>query len=413
MGRRLVATVLSCFALFGGDLHGQQPGLSGPAPQATAADPLSPVSGLSSPAGPRILRLRSPAPGIVALRLAVPIREAPIEAGSAQVLAILARSRLTGLVAPLGISADVQRTPWGLAYTVAGPSTDFDYLAFVLREVTSLPELSRVEEARTLLRREIVRLQETGRGRVELGLRESAASSTPPINGTAATVEAISPGMIREIWIRSHRRELMTLLVSGEVSNELLLASFDRLGSTDPVPAEAFGVPVPSGPRAQALDLMRTSGGVAWTAPEPLSPEAAVAAALLTESTRQTVTGFEARVSLWESNGHSTLALVGAAFPSDLRRLRSWLNDGLSVLAGELTDESVAETASALRGDVLFGARTPVGQVQLVGRFVDAGLPANAARAYLDRLVSLDAAGLRSFLDNLQQTQPFRMEISR
>ena len=411
MGRRLVAIVLSCAALSGGSLGAQQPGS---APPATAnADALRPVAGLSSPSGPRILRLPSPAPGIVALRLSVPIVEAPIEAGSAQVLAILARARLTGLIAPLGIQADVQRTPWGLAYTVAGPSTDFDYLAFVLREVTSLPELSRVEEARTLLRREIVRLQETGRGRVELGLRESAAGATPPITGTAATVEAISPGGIRELWVRTHRRDQMTLLVSGEVSDQLLLASLDRLGTTDPGTEAPFTAPVPPGPRPQALDLLRTSGGVAWVAPEPLSPEAALAAALLTESMRQTATGFEARVSLWESNGHSTLALIGAAFQSDLRRLRSWLTDGLSLLSGELTDQAVAETARALRGDVLFGARTPVGQVQLVGRFVDAGLPADAARAYLDRLVAMDAAGVRGFLTTLQQSDPYRMEITR
>lgn len=409
MGRRLAAAILTGLVLTGAGVHGQ---VATP-PQPDPTDPLQATDGLSGPAGPRILRLTTPAPGIVAMRLSVPITEVPIEAGTAQVLAILARARLKGLVAPLGVDADVQRTPWGLAYTVAGPDTDFDYLAFVLREVTSLPELSRVEEARTLLRREMIRLQETGRGRVELGLRQVTAGALPSISGTPETIEAMSAGTVRDVWARSHRRDRMTLMVSGEVSDELLLASFDRLGSTDPLLESASGVPVPTGPRPERLDLLRTSAGSAWEASEPLSPEAVVAAAMLTESMRQSAAPFEARVSLWESNGHTTLALIGAAFPGDLRALRSWLDQGLGRLAGELSDASVTQMARTLRGEVLFGARTPFGQVQLVGRFVDAGLPRSAARDYLNRLSALDAVGMRSFLEALGRTTPARLEVTR
>ena len=382
-----------------------------PAPE--PSDPLVPVPTLSAPNGPTVLRLPAAAPGIVALRVSVPIDEAEIEAGTGQVIASLARARIPGLVAPLGVEAEVTRTPWGIAYTVAGPGTDFDYLAYVLRELTAQPDLARVGEARVLLRNTQVRRQETGRGRVELRLREATSLTRPPLLGTPGTIEALSPSGVRELWLRTHRPERMTILVSGDVSTPLLLASLDRLGTTEAPASAPTDVPVPAGPSPDRLDLIRTAAGVAWSRPEPLSPEVAVSALLLTDVLRTEDPGFEARVLLWESAGRSTLALIGAAFPRDLRELRGWLDTGLDELANRLDDAGVRAVADDLRADVLFEARTAVGQVSLVGRFLDAGLGADGLRRYVTRLTELDAGSLSAVLAEMSAGNPARAEVTR
>ena len=387
-------------------------GPEGPAP-APAPSPWVPVPIVAGPGGPTLLRLPAAAPGTVALRLSVPIREEEIEAGWAQVIATLARSRLPGLLAPLGVEADVSRTPWGIVYSVAGPRTDFDYLAYVLRELAGAPDFARVEEARTLLRNDHTRREETGRGRVEMRLRTATTGSTPPLLGTGATIEALSAGGIRDLWARTHRPDRMTLLVSGDVSDPLVLSSFADVGTREPAPASPSGTRVPAGPTPDVLDLLRTSAGVAWTRPRPLAPEVAVAAILLTEQIRATDPGFEARVLVWETPGRSTLAVVGAAFADGLPELRRWITSGLSRVRSSLDPARVAEVAHAVRGEVLMDARTPLGQLRAVGRFVDAGLGPQGFASWLEALDGMTAETLDAALAEMIAGDPATVEIRR
>ena len=181
------------------------------------ADALRPDSVLVAPGGPRIVRLSRPGSGLTALRLSVRITEAPIEAGAAMVLQMLGLDRARAAAWPVGARVEGNRTPWGIAYTVAGPSEEFDYLAYVLRLAVSEPDPDRVslERARTQARLEAERTAETAAGRLGARLRAAAMPEALPLEGTSASLDGVTRETLRNLWRRTHRREDMTIVLVG------------------------------------------------------------------------------------------------------------------------------------------------------------------------------------------------------
>jgi predicted Zn-dependent peptidase len=377
-------------------------------------DPLVPDSILRAPGFPSIVRLPASAPGVVALRLSIPLSETAAESGAGRMLEILARDRIAGLAATLGAQVETGRTPWGIVYTVSGPAADLDYLVFLLREATRAPASDEATLQRVRLAQDeaLRRLEETGGGRVEAALRAEVTPGHPPVEGTRGTVPRLSAGLLHDVWARSHRPEAMRLLVSGEAADPVLLATLAGLGAGPDVPVPpAFTGPAPTAPAPGRVETLRRWHGTAWSSPGPLDPSAALTAVLLARHLRRDSGDYEAHVRLWETAEHTVIAVVGAAYPARAGALSTRLDRLLSATATELEPDEVRDAAEAARRDLLLQARTPWGRVHLVGRFLDAGLGPRAAREYVDRLGDLDRAAVQAFLTALAATTAARAEV--
>jgi hypothetical protein len=290
-----------------------------------------------------------------------------------------------------------------------------DHLAFLLREATRAPtdqESVVARERRTMLET-LQHAEETGGGRVDAALRLEATPGHGPVDGTRSSVPALNAARLRDVWARSHRPENMTLLVLGEVADPVLLASLAGLGA----PADVAPGPPPSGatrsaPAPGRVQTLRHWYGVAWSTAEPLDARAAVAGVLLADRLRgNTARDYEAQVRLWETAGHTVLAVVGAAYPARAGALRARLDGLLEAVSSELAPGEVSAVAQRAHRDLLLQARTPWGRVHLVGRFLDAGLGLGAARAYLDALADMDEAVLARFLTELASRPAARAEV--
>lgn len=390
-------------------------GMAGAQDTATAGDPLVPDSVLDAPGFPSIVRLPGPVPGVVALRLSIPLAEGATEAGAGRLIETLARRRLSGPAERSGARVESGRTPWGLVYTISGPTADLDHLAFLLREATRAPtgQESVVARERRNMRAALHRAEETGGGRIDAALRLEAAPGHAPVDGTRASVPALSAARLRDVWARSHRPEAMTLLVLGDVADPVLLASLGGLGvGAEATPAAgAAGAPRP-GPGPGGVQTLRQWYGVAWSTAGPLDPRGAVAAVLLADRLRENPTrDYEAEVRLWETSEHTVLAVVGAAYPARAGALRNRIDRLLETTAGDLPPGLVRDIAQRAYRDLVLQARTPWGRVHLVGRFLDAGLGPGGARAYLDALAEMDESVLDRFLTDLAARPAARAEV--
>jgi predicted Zn-dependent peptidase len=357
-----------------------------------------------------ILALPHGATPLVGLRLSVRITEGEAEAGAGWIIARLAQRRVAEAARRLGAEASIRRTTHGVTYTVAGPRTDFDYLAYLLRLATSVPERHLVEDARRELSDALDGLLETGPGQVELELRERTAR-TPPTSGTAASIPALEAGRVLGVWARTHRPSRMRLLVSGDVSTPLLLASLSDVGAPEEGLASVEAPPpVPAGPRPD-LDLIRRFTGRAWSGLEPDDPALPVIARLATEALRDAPGEFEARVTVWDVGSGPVLAALGVAFPArfgDLDRALDRLLDEVDRRAG--TDAFLRARAEVERGWTA-ELTTPLGRIEAVGRDLDRTGRPTATRERLDAVAALDPAGLRAALDRLRGAPPATVTV--
>jgi len=295
---------------------------------------------------------------------------------------------------------------------VVGPTTDLDYLAYLLREAIREPvgEWVGFSQARASLMGEARRKAETPRGRVTSQLRSAAAPFAPPPEGTSGSLEHLTLAHVRDVWARSHQPEAMTLLVSGDVPVDLLLVAVTDIGSPTPPPegpSDTF-LPEPSRPRTQVI---RDWYGEARPMTASDEPYAEIAARLIAERLRSSAITFEAEVQLWELHRAKVLTVVGAAYRDDRPAMRRGIQDVWHDTAQALDEEALAGVVAGIRTDLLFGARTPLGRVRIVGRHLDSTGSPDAARTYLDALGSVTLAGTRDFLLQLAAATPARAEV--
>ena len=146
-----------------------------------------------------MIRLPAPSSDLTTLRLSIPVQEGSTEAGAAQILTLLGLERARGAAAATGAHVEGSRTPWGIAYTVVGPTADFDHLAYVLREAVAEPSFDRIvfERARSRVRVEAQRERETASGRLTAELRAAVAPEALPAVGTPASIDVISMVTLR------------------------------------------------------------------------------------------------------------------------------------------------------------------------------------------------------------------------
>jgi predicted Zn-dependent peptidase len=378
---------------------------------APAGDPFTPSSVVSVPSGPRVALLPARGSPVVAIRLSVALDEAPSEAGSAHMLHVLGSERARSRAAALGVRVEGARTPWGLAYTVAGSRADFDLLASLIAEAVAEP--SEPEETfqtqRRALRNQLLRTQETPGARVLAELQGKAVPGAGQLDGTPASLDRITRVGLRDFWRRTHRPTAMTVVVAGDVPDEQLFSAFDGLGAPRGSAARPTGI-APSA-AAAPTQTFRHWYGEAFAIPDPLNPHPSVVALLAAEQLRSMSDSLEASVQLSESKGGTVLAVVAAAYPASANRMRTRVAGLLASVRQGATPGRVQAATSRVRQDLLERGRTPAGLVDLVGSLMDATGEPGAARKLLSALDAVTLESTRTFLGQLSARTPLRAEV--
>ena len=379
------------------------------APQAT--DALLPDTVLDPPGGPRLIRLAAPGSALTVLRLSIPVTEGPLEAGSAFIIQTLGLDRARAAAAPLGARVEGSRTPWGIAYTVVGPSEDFDYLVYVLREAVAEPRPDAVtfERARSRAEEEAARLRETASGRLGAELRAAAVPSALPLAGMPASLDRLTSTTVRELWRRTHRREAMSLVWVGSEPVELVLVSIQSIGSgagPDAVSAER----PPEQLTLPDTEVLRHWYGEARVAGDVRDPHSAVVAVLIARRLRELQSALEGDVQLWDVGDARVLAITGAAYPAAAPLLRSRLE---GIVAGVATTEreEIVSAVASLRLGLLVVSRTPWGLAAQVERYHDATGDPGAAHRHAQALERVGQDSLRRYVEELLQQSPARVEV--
>lgn len=356
--------------------------------------------------------LGTPGEGVAALRLAVPLREGPAEAGAGHLLRELALRRMEALARPVGVRVSVSRTPWGIAYAVEGAAADFEYLAYLLREGVAEPLVtgSDFAEARRLLRSEAAKARETPGALLLSRLRSGVAPELPPMEGTPATVDGLDAGLVRSVWRRSHQSSAMTLVVSAPVVPEVVLAATRGLGAPEEDAGGPLDAPSPAPPRPDA-ETLRAYFGEAFQSTPLEDPHPVVAALLVARYLHDRGDGFELGVQLWELPDRWVLAVTGVAYPRRAGAMRATVSSALMGTRDALDRDMVEEAVAQVRRDVMLRAQTTAGLVGVVGRAMESSGDPTAATRYLDALSTVDLASIRRYVSELVRLGPVRAEV--
>ena len=377
------------------------------------ASALEPDTVLTPVGGPRIVLLPAPGVGVAALRLAVPLREGAVEAGAGQLLRALALERMRTLARPVGAQVSAARTPWGLAYSVVGATADFEYLAYLLREAVSTPDVTGpgFGEARLRLAEQAAVAVETPSGHVAAELRAQLAPGLPPLDGTPSSVRSVDAARAREVWLRSHQSSSMTLVVSAPLLPEVVLAATRGMGAPEEAAAPPPDAPAPGGARPSTPQSLRTWYGEAWTLGPSGDPRARVVASIVADRLRARGQDIEASVELWDLPDRQALAVIGSSWPRNAQALRRTVSGVLAAVHDGLDEVTVARAVARARRDLLMAARTPAGMVTTVGRATEAGGDPAAAARHAEALGSVDLASVREMVAGLLAQRPRTSQV--
>ncbi len=370
--------------------------------------PFVPDTVITPPGGPRILLLATPGAHVAALRLAVPLREGPAEAGAGRLLRDLALERMRVLSWPVGARVSATRTPRSIAYTVTGAAADFEYLAYLLRQAVASPDVDSptFQEARHRLEAEVAADVEIPSRRVAALLRAQVAPGYPPLSGTRGSVAILDAARTREVWARSHQSSAMTLVVSAPVAPEVVLAATRGLGALEETAAPPLDAPAPSEPRPSSPEAVRAWFGEARSVGTVGDPTALVVARLVAARLASLPGPFELGVELWELPDVWEIAIIGNARTADAQAMRRAVSGAIAGVRETLDGKAVAAAVAQLKRDILVAARTPEGLVGLVGRAVEIRGDPRAAADEAAALANVNVDGILRRLDEMLAVSP-------
>ncbi len=370
-----------------------------PSSAQNVAETLRADSVLTPPGGPRTVMVHAEGTAVIALRLHIPVAEAPSEAGAGEILRRMGVGRAFSVADQVGARLEASRTATGITYTVTGPGADFDHLVWVLRTATAHPGLQRFQQVRSELRSELEGHRETAAGVLARTLRTRAAPSSPPPEGTLATLQGMEHETLLGIWRRTHRRDALTLVLVGTVAPEAALAALMDLGSSGGEEAEEahLTADLPQEPTPDP-EVIRHWYGEAYPVPDVDDPRALVAAVLFSERLRSTPGNFEVGVELWEVDDRTLLAFTGAAYPRSASALRARIEGLREEVASEVSSESVERARLRLWRDLLHQTQTPWGLANLMGRWMELSGDSGAAARYVEALENVDREAMEEFL---------------
>jgi predicted Zn-dependent peptidase len=352
-----------------------------------------------------------PGHGVVSLRVFVPLAESPEEAGAAQLIRALSEDRMQAMARRIGARVQAWRTPDGLAYQVSGPTSEIDFLVWILNEGLRTPEPPRFNEVRRDQLAEVLRRQETPQGALALRIRERAGGSGVPLLGSAVSLERMHAGVVSAVWARSHSRERTRIVVVGDVTPEVALSALVGLELPDRAAEPHTPPAVESGQPRLSPEIIRHWVAQAWPLDRPRDPRGLVAVGILGDRIRAGGGDYELGAELWEIGGRWTLVVSGAAYPRTQQAMRNRLGGLLAEGTQAVSDAAVRQHAARVRGDLLLQASTPWGFAELVGQALESGQRAEGLAQVLSDLESMGAAEMAAFFADLQRMTPVREEI--
>jgi predicted Zn-dependent peptidase len=375
--------------------------------------PLAPDTVLTPPAGPRIVMLGATGEGVAALRVSVPLQEGPVEAGAGELLRTLALARMKGLAEPVGARVWASRTPWGLAYEVEGAAADFEYLAYLLRVAVAEPDTSTaaLEAARQRLQETQAQARETPGGRVAAELRARLAPDALPLEGDPASLPGLDAARLRQVWRRSHQASAMTLVVSSPLAPEVVLAATRGMGAPEAAAAPPPDAPALPGRALPDVQTLRAWYGEAFDTGPDRDPVARVTALLVGDALGARSGSYETGVELWDLPHRSVLVLTGAAYPRNAGDMRRAVSGTLDAVQATVDADAVRDAVARTRLEVLLGARTAGGLVDVVGRAMEPRGDPRAAQQHLDALTAVSLADVTALLNRMKAAGPARAEV--
>ncbi|MBI4519435.1 MAG: insulinase family protein [Gemmatimonadetes bacterium] len=366
--------------------------------------------------GPRILLVRAAGSPGAAVRVSVPISEGDAAAAGALVHQHATLARLRGNAATLGAEVDAERTLDRLVYSVRGAVADFEHLVWLVRLAAGRPEVGVIalEDARVAALAEIERTEEVPAEALYAELQRQLA----PTRGWGPTVgtmvAALTPVQLEDFWRHAFRRDSIRVTIVADVPVEAVLAALDGLGAPAASPnllatTSAGGVGAP--PTPHRPETLRTWHAVAYVAAAESYAPAVVTARLLASALVDDAAVEAPRVDMWWLEERVAIAIRGAAYPAAEPRMLRTIDGLLSRLRGDLLAAGVTSAASAVRREILLGARTPWGLAALLGRQFDVTGDPSAAERLMGELQRVDAEMMRSFLAALANQPPLRADI--
>jgi predicted Zn-dependent peptidase len=312
----------------------------------------------------------------------------------------------------LGLHFDAARTPWGIAYTVAGARSELDDLTALLRDALGAPDMpdTEFERRRRMLWEDVLRTTETPAARILTELRVRAAPGHPAIDGTPTTLERMTRVTLRDVWARTHRPEAMTVVVSGDISDDELRGAFQDLGASSGA-AGSRGTPSLQGGAGRGTQVFRHWYGQGFRVADPADPHGAVVALLASDRLRGTPAPFEAEVQLIQLENVQLLAVLAAAYSGDAAAMRERMPRLLANTRESLSADLVRSAVLRVRQELLQQARTPQGLVSVVGRHLDATREPTGAVRFLDGLDRVSLQSTNAFISELERQPPMRAEV--
>ena len=392
------AAFLLCIA----GLIGAGPGLEPESSRGSAGDPLVPDSVLKIPSGPTLILERVEDIPVVGIRVSAPLDPPWPSAARVLVERALGRAR----VRAEAIGAEL----WGgvqdgrIAFHAVADARYADELAWVVRLLTAEPEAIGAEGAIARERARLDQLGETPRGRLVLEMEGKVLGG-----GTSGALPVPSVNDVRDMWLRSHARDRLRVLVLGDLPLHWVFAELSRIGAP-PGPALA----APFVPPPQTLPFPE-SPLYSWTAAAftlgPAHDPAVLtaAAALRVGLERSDISN--AAVNLVEGPDDRSGWLGITARATRGRDADAAMASALALMTEEGLDAWWIQGVATARSDFVAAVSTPTGWLELSDRYHSPDGSTNA-RTALDRLNTLRRQDLAPVLEQFQATL-FRPGIDR
>jgi predicted Zn-dependent peptidase len=380
--------------------------------------PLHPDTVLAVPGGPQIVQMRTPGSPVVSLRLSVRLAEGPTESGSAHLLQSTATERVQSLVQRTGARFETRRTGYGISYSVTGPQEEFEYLAWILREVVAQPrpEPLQLDRAKASAQAMLARESESPRAYLQEALRHLVTPMRTPTRGTPLTLARATGASLRAFWSRTHRPEALTVVAVGDLPLEALLAAFQGMGAPTGEAGSPAESPAPiDDPQAGVVRprTVRSWYGAAQAVGPVADPHALVTAHLLADELQSIQGPVELEVELWDEGGVAVLALIGSASPGEAHRLVDGVRRALTGTEEGWDEHTISAAVAEARLGLLLEARSPAGLAEVVGRHLDATGAASGAARYAGALTMVTPESMADFLAAMGESHSFRLEGGR
>ena len=366
------------------------------------ADPLVPDSVLKIPSGPTLILERAGSIPVVGIRVSAPLD--PPWPGAARILVEQALDRAR--VRAEAIGAEL----WGgvqdgrIAFHAIADARYADELAWVVRLLTAEPEAVGAGRAIARENARLDQLAETPRGRLVLEMEGKVLGGA---GGGALPVPTVDD--VHDMWLRSHARDRLRILVLGDLPLHWVFADLSRIGAP---PGPSAGAPFVPPPRTLPLP---ESPLYAWTAAAftlgPAHDPAVLTAvaALRMGLPRSDIAN--AAVNLAEGPDDRS-GWIGITARAPRRRdADAAMASALALMTEEGLDAWWIQGAAAARSDFIAAASTPAGWLALSDRYHSPDGSTNA-RTALERFTTLRREDMTPVLEQFQATL-FRPGIDR